>query len=52
MQVSANISDVQKGATETGASSAQVLTAAKSLSTESARLREEVNRFLTSIRAA
>jgi methyl-accepting chemotaxis protein len=51
-QVSANITDVQRGASETGSASSHVLTAAKSLSGESSRLRLEVGKFLSSVRAA
>ncbi|MFG3597319.1 methyl-accepting chemotaxis protein [Bradyrhizobium sp. RDI18] len=51
-QVSANITDVQRGASETGSASAQVLSAAKSLSGESDRLKREVGKFLSSVRAA
>jgi methyl-accepting chemotaxis protein len=51
-EVSANIASVRQGADETGAASSQVLTAAKSLSGQSSRLREEVSRFLESVRAA
>jgi methyl-accepting chemotaxis protein len=51
-QVSSNIADVQRGASETGFASAQVLTAAKSLSGESDRLKREVGKFLSSVRAA
>ena len=51
-QVSANISDVQRGAGETGAASSQVLSAAQSLSGDSNRLKLEVGKFLTSVRAA
>ncbi|MBC7580322.1 MAG: methyl-accepting chemotaxis protein, partial [Tardiphaga sp.] len=51
-QVSANITDVQRGASETGSASSKVLTAAKSLSGESARLKLEVSKFLSSVRAA
>jgi methyl-accepting chemotaxis protein len=51
-QVSANIADVQHGATETGSASAQVHSAAKSLSSESNRLKLEVSKFLNSVRAA
>jgi methyl-accepting chemotaxis protein len=51
-QVSANITDVQLGATATGSASAQVLSAAKSLSTDSNRLKLEVGKFLHSVRAA
>jgi len=51
-QVSSNISDVQRGASETGSASSQVLSAAKSLSGDSGRLKAEVSKFLTSVRAA
>jgi methyl-accepting chemotaxis protein len=51
-QVSSNITDVQRGASETGSASSQVLSAAKSLSGESSRLRLEVGKFLSSVRAA
>jgi methyl-accepting chemotaxis protein len=52
MEVSSNISDVQRGATETGSASAQVLSAAQSLSRDSNRLKDEVGRFLATVRAA
>jgi methyl-accepting chemotaxis protein len=52
MQVSANITDVQRGVEEAGIASSQVLTAAQSLSGESARLKREVGNFLRSVRAA
>ena len=52
MQVSSNIGDVQRGVSETGSASSQVLSAAQSLSVESHRLKAEVNRFLDSVRAA
>ena len=51
-QVSSNISDVQRGASETGSASSHVLSAAKSLSGDSNRLKLEVGKFLTSVRAA
>ena len=51
-QVSAHITDVQQGAGETGSASAKVLTAAQSLSGDASRLKQEVGRFLTSVRAA
>ncbi|QPF90674.1 methyl-accepting chemotaxis protein [Bradyrhizobium commune] len=51
-QVSSNIADVQRGASETGSASTQVLVAAKSLSNESSRLKSEVGQFLTAVRAA
>ncbi len=51
-QVSSNISDVERGATETGSASSQLLAAARSLSGDSNRLKLEVGRFLSSVRAA
>ncbi|APG14203.1 methyl-accepting chemotaxis protein [Bradyrhizobium elkanii] len=51
-QVSSNITDVQRGASETGSASSQVLSAAQSLSGDSNRLKLEVGKFLTTVRAA
>ena len=51
-QVSCNIVNVQRGASETGSASSQVLSAAQSLSVESNRLKLEVGKFLNSVRAA
>jgi methyl-accepting chemotaxis protein len=51
-QVSSNITDVQQGASETGSASSQVLSAARSLSGDSNRLKLEVGKFLSSVRAA
>ncbi|NPU10653.1 PAS domain-containing protein [Bradyrhizobium sp. 83012] len=51
-QVSSNITDVQRGASETGDTSGQVLTAARQLSGDSQKLKQEVSRFLQSVRAA
>jgi len=51
-QVSSNITDVQRGATETGTASSQVLSAAQILSNDSSRLKTEVGKFLTDVRAA
>ncbi|MGA7810490.1 methyl-accepting chemotaxis protein [Bradyrhizobium sp.] len=51
-QVSANISDVQRGTSETGSASSQVLSAAQTLSRDSNRLKDEVHRFLGTVRAA
>jgi methyl-accepting chemotaxis protein len=51
-QGAANIADVQRGVTETGTASSQVLSAAQSLSTESNRLKREVGKFMNSVRAA
>ena len=50
--VSANITDVQRGASETGSASSQVLSAAQTLSADSNRLRLEVGKFLDTVRAA
>jgi methyl-accepting chemotaxis protein len=52
MEVSSNITDVQRGASETGSASSQVLSAAQSLSTDSTRLKVEVSKFLSAVRAA
>ena len=51
-QVSSNIVDVQRGASETGSASAQVLSAAQSLSSEANQLKVEVSKFLDTVRAA
>jgi len=51
-EVASNITEVNRGATETGVASAQVLHSAQSLSSESARLRTELDRFMENIRAA
>lgn len=51
-QVSSNIIGVQRGATETGLASSQVLSAAKSLASDSTRLKSEVQQFLEAVRAA
>ena len=51
-QAAANIMQVNRGATETGAASEEVLNSARTLSSESARLREELDRFMANIRAA
>jgi methyl-accepting chemotaxis protein len=50
--VSANIIEVEKGAGETGSASAQVLSAAQVLARDSGRLRDEVGKFLRTVRAA
>jgi methyl-accepting chemotaxis protein len=52
VQVSSNITDVQRGASETGLASSQVLAAAQSLSGDSNRLKLEVGKFLHAVRAA
>jgi methyl-accepting chemotaxis protein len=51
-EVASSITDVSRGASETGSESANVLSSAKHLSSESMRLRSEVERFLTTVRAA
>lgn len=51
-EVATNIVDVNKGARETGSASAKVLSSAQSLSGESNRLKQEVARFLSTVRAA
>lgn len=52
MQVSQNMTDVQRGATETESASSQVLSAAQSSSSESNRLKLEVGKFLNTVQAA
>jgi methyl-accepting chemotaxis protein len=51
-QVAGNITQVNRGATETGEASGEVLNSARNLSSESTRLREELDRFMATIRAA
>jgi len=51
-QVASSIADVQRGASETGAASSQVLVSARTLSNDSARLKTEVDQFLATVRAA
>jgi methyl-accepting chemotaxis protein len=51
-EVAQRISDVSRGAGETGAASEQVLSAAQMLSSDSTRLKVEVQKFLASVRAA
>ncbi len=51
-QVASNITDVNRGAGETGSASSQVLWSAQSLSSESNHLKREVEKFLSVVRAA
>jgi len=51
-QVAVNIVDVNKGATESGTASAQMLTSARMLANESNRLKVEMEKFLSTVRAA
>jgi methyl-accepting chemotaxis protein len=51
-QVASNITEVNQGAGETGTASTKVLQAAKFLSGESRKLEREVEKFLSTVRAA
>jgi methyl-accepting chemotaxis protein len=51
-EAASNIVQVNRGATETGDASAEVLSSAKALTSESTRLRAELDRFMGNIRAA
>jgi methyl-accepting chemotaxis protein len=51
-EVAGNIIAVNRGAGETGSASAQVLSSAQSLSAESNHLKREVEKFLSTVRAA
>jgi methyl-accepting chemotaxis protein len=50
--VATNITDVNRGARDTGTASAQVLGSAQSLARESSHLKVEVQKFLSTVRAA
>ena len=49
---SENVMQVNRGATETGSASEEVLNSARTLTSESTRLRQELDRFMANIRAA
>jgi methyl-accepting chemotaxis protein len=51
-EVASNITEVSRGAGETGTASSQVLSSAKALSGESQQLKSEVEKFLSTVRAA
>lgn len=51
-EAAANVMHVNRGATETGSASEEVLNSARTLSSESTRLREELDGFMANIRAA
>ena len=51
-EAAASVIQVNRGATETGTASEEVLNSARTLSNESTRLREELDRFMANIRAA
>ena len=50
--VAAHITEVNKAAAETGSASAEVLSSAQDLSTQGNKLKLEVDKFLTTVRAA
>jgi methyl-accepting chemotaxis protein len=50
-QVATKIGEVNRGASETGSASSQVLTSARSLANEGNRLKVEVEKFLATVRA-
>ncbi|TPQ35336.1 methyl-accepting chemotaxis protein [Bradyrhizobium guangdongense] len=52
MQVASNIADVNRSAEDTGSASSKVLTSAELLLSENKRLKEEMARFLATVRAA
>ena len=51
-QVSSHITEVERGASETGSASSQVLSSAQSLAGASDRLKNQVEKFLATVRAA
>ncbi|HVX75499.1 MAG TPA: methyl-accepting chemotaxis protein [Bradyrhizobium sp.] len=51
-EAASDVMEVNRGATETGLASEGVLNSARTLAGESARLREELDRFMANIRAA
>jgi methyl-accepting chemotaxis protein len=51
-EVAANIADANRGAADTGSASTQVLSSAQALASEGGKLRLEVDKFLTTVRAA
>ena len=51
-QVATSIADVNRGAGDTGSASSQVLSSAQMLSNENKRLKAEVTKFLSTVRAA
>jgi len=46
------MTDVNRGSSATGSASSQVLSSAQSLAGQSGHLRQEVEKFLTTVRAA
>ncbi len=51
-QVAANIADVNHGASATGSASSQVLSSARALSNQGTRLKDELDKFLKTVRVA
>lgn len=51
-EVAGSITEVNRGASETGSASGEVFNSAQTLSVESTRLRQELDRFMANIRAA
>jgi methyl-accepting chemotaxis protein len=51
-EVASSVSEVSKGASDTGSASSQVLSSAKSLSSDSRQLKQEVEKFVATVRAA
>lgn len=51
-EIAESISEVNRGTSETGIASGEVLNSAQTLSVESTRLRQELDRFMANIRAA
>ncbi len=51
-QVAGSVTDVSRGAAETGSASSQVLSSAQSLANDSNRLKLELGKFLATVRAA
>ncbi len=51
-EVSSNIVGVSQAVSETGAAATQVLSSAESLADQAGRLREEMGKFLATVRAA
>jgi methyl-accepting chemotaxis protein len=51
-EVASSITEVSRGASDTGTASSEVLSSAKSLSSDSRTLKTEVERFLSTVRAA
>ena len=51
-EVNSNINEVNQGAQETGSAAGQVLEATNDLTNQAANLKSEVDKFLTSVRAA